>query len=98
MSYAVTSIDQSRANAEALLSISRGHWGIENRLHWVRDVTFGEDNCRMRTGDGPQNLAAMRNASLTVLRTNRINGIASALRDFATQPFKLLKLLRILKN
>lgn len=98
MSYVITSLDRDRASAADLLAFNRGHWGIENRLHWVRDVTFGEDTCRMRTGDGPQNLAALRNAGLTVMRLAGHNAIASALRDFATRPYDLIKMLRILKN
>lgn len=76
--------------------MNRGHWGIENRLHWVRDVTFGEDGCRMRTGDGPQNLAALRNAAMTLLRATKNNAIAAALRTFATKPWELIKMLRSL--
>lgn len=98
VSYVITSLDRDRASAADLLAFNRGHWGIENRLHWVRDVTFGEDTCRMRTGDGPQNLAALRNAGLTVMRLAGHNAIASALRDFATRPYDLIKMLRSLKN
>jgi hypothetical protein len=74
VSYAVTSLSAQRASAEDLLRFNRGHWGIENRLHWVRDVTFGEDGCRMRTGDGPQNLAALRNAGLFATPGSRCCG------------------------
>jgi predicted transposase YbfD/YdcC len=98
VSYAITSVDKSRASAETLLEANRGHWGIENRLHWVRDVTMGEDACRMKTGEGPQNLAAIRNAGLTLLRTSGCNAIASTLRDYATKPWELLKMLRSFKN
>ena len=47
--------------AARLLEIWRGHWGIENRLHWVRDVVFGEDRSQVRTESAPQLLAALRN-------------------------------------
>jgi len=94
VSYAITSLDRQRANAADLLAFNRGHWGIENRLHWVRDVTFGEDGCRMKTGDGPQNLATIRNAGLTAMRLAGHKGIASTLRDFAAKPLELLKMLR----
>ena len=59
--YAITSLPVERADAARLLSIWRGHWGIENRLHWVRDVVFGEDQSRVRTGSAPQLPAALRN-------------------------------------
>ena len=50
VSYAISSLPATDADARRLLSLSRGHWGIENRLHWVRDVTFDEDRSQMRTG------------------------------------------------
>jgi len=59
MSYAITSVPRSRAGAAALLAWHRGHWGIENRVRYVRDVTMGEDGNRTRVGSGPQVLVAM---------------------------------------
>jgi hypothetical protein len=50
------------------LALSRGHWGIENRLHLVRDATCREDACRTRSGTAPQVLAAFRNTALSCLR------------------------------
>jgi hypothetical protein len=52
--YLITSVPRERAGAATLLGWARGHWGIENRLHYVRDVTMGEDANRTRTGSGPQ--------------------------------------------
>ncbi|WP_146403659.1 ISAs1 family transposase [Planctomycetes bacterium CA13] len=98
VSHAITSLGPDRANAKHLLDLNRGHWGIENRLHWVRDVTMGEDKCRARTGHGPVNLACLRNASLTFLRDAGHSGIATALRTFATKPTDLLKLLSRFKK
>jgi hypothetical protein len=70
--HANTSLSPERADAARLLArlleLARAHWGIENRLHWVRDVTLGEDACRVRTGAAPQVLAACRNAVLTLVR------------------------------
>lgn len=60
--YGITSLTSAKANAERLLELVRGHWRIENCLHYVRDVTLGEDGCRVRTGTAPQALAAPRNA------------------------------------
>jgi predicted transposase YbfD/YdcC len=96
--YAITSVPRSRADAALLLTRWRDHWGIENRLHWVRDVTFGEDQCRVKLGRAPQNLAAFRNAAITLLRIAGVSEIAHALRDFAYQPRKLLRFLGIMKN
>ncbi len=96
--YAITSVDRSRGDAALLLDRWQGHWGIENRLHWIRDVTWGEDQCQVKTGYAPQNLAAFRNAPLSLLRHAGILEIAPTLRDFAYQPRKLLRFLGIMKK
>ena len=66
-----------------MLALARGHWGIENRLHYVRDVTLGEDACRVRSDAAPQVLAALRNVVLTLLRAAGHTNIAAALRAIA---------------
>ncbi len=90
---AITSLDPERASAKQLLAISRGHWGIENRLHWVRDVSFGEDACRVRTGEAPEILAAIRNAALRLMRSSGLSEIAAALRRHAAKPHEALRLI-----
>jgi predicted transposase YbfD/YdcC len=82
--YFVTSLGQTVDGAR-LLQLIRGHWGIENRLHWVRDVTFGEDASRVRSGNAPQILAALRNAVLGLLHLHGATNIAAALRQIAWQ-------------
>ena len=66
--YAITSLTPEEADAARLLGLSRAHWGIENRLHWVRDVTCREDDARTRSENAPQTLAALRNTALPVIR------------------------------
>jgi predicted transposase YbfD/YdcC len=66
--YAITSLSADKAGAADLLALSREHWGIENRLHHVRDVTYREDQGRTNAGHAPQVLAALRNTALTMLR------------------------------
>jgi predicted transposase YbfD/YdcC len=58
-------------NAETFAKAVRSHWGIENSLHWVLDVTFREDDCRVRKGHAPQNFSALRKLALTLLRTDQ---------------------------
>ncbi|MGH2603415.1 MAG: ISAs1 family transposase [Dehalococcoidia bacterium] len=90
--YAITSLGPA-VGATRLLSSLRGHWAIENRLHWVRDVTFGEDACQVRSGAAPQVLAALRNTVITLLRDAGWTNLAAALRHYAWQPGVALTLL-----
>lgn len=66
--YAITSLPLEKLDPAALLQLSRNHWRIENSLFHVRDVTFREDACRVRSGPAPQVLAEIRNATLTLIR------------------------------
>jgi len=66
--YAITSVAPDKLEPAALLQLSRDHWAIENRLFHVRDVTFGEDACRVRSGSAPKALADIRSAALTLIR------------------------------
>ena len=56
--YAVTSLTVTQATYAQLAAIIRGHWGIEDRLHWVRDMDFDEDRSQIRTGSGPRIMAS----------------------------------------
>jgi predicted transposase YbfD/YdcC len=84
--YYVTSLAPERADAKALLALTRGHWGIENRLHYVRDVTFDEDRSQMRRGAIPQTFAACRNLVIGLLRHSGATNIAATLRTYAARP------------
>jgi predicted transposase YbfD/YdcC len=96
--YAVSSLPRNRADAHRLLAVWRDHWGIENRSHYVRDVTLAEDACRIRKGDAPQNLAALRNAIVSLLRLAGHTNIAAALRECTWKTQSLLAMLGILNN
>jgi len=61
--YGITALTPVQANPSLLLKLNRGHWGIENRSHTVKDVTFNEVNEQIRTGSGPQVMACLRNES-----------------------------------
>src|SRR5208283_5048538 len=65
---AITSLGRREASAARLLKIARQHWHIENRLHYVRDVSLGEDACRVRSGSAPQLLAGLRNTVIGLIR------------------------------
>lgn len=98
VSYAITSVPADQADAATLLDWHRGHWGVENRLHWVRDVTMGEDANRTHAGAGAQVLAALRNAAISQLRAWGSTNIAASLRRNAARAGDLLKVLYNLKN
>jgi len=66
--YGITSLTAEEAGAERLLQLSRDHWGIENKQHYVRDVSCREDQSRTNAGHAPQVLATVRNTALTLLR------------------------------
>ena len=90
--YLITSLGAQEAPPQRLLQLCRGHWGIENRLHWVRDVTFDEDRCQVRSGSAPQVLAALRNTVIGLLRCEGASNIAAALRSYAAHPERALAL------
>ena len=94
----LTSVPRSEANAGQLLEWVRGHWSIENRSHYVRDVTMGEDASRVRTKSGPQVMAAMRNATIGFLRFTGATNIAEAIRRNASRVGELFTKLGILKQ
>jgi hypothetical protein len=90
---AITSVSRRRAPAARLLRLSRQHWHVENKLHYVRDVTMGEDACRVRSGTAPQLLASVRNLAIGLLARAGVRNKAAALRHHAAKPLKALALL-----
>jgi len=90
--YAITSLRPDQADAARLAALWRGHWSIENRLHWVRDVTFDEDRSQIRTGHAPHVVAALRNTAISILRRAGHTNIAAALRTYAAKPREVLAL------
>jgi predicted transposase YbfD/YdcC len=91
--YGISSLGRGRADAADLLGRVRGHWGIENRVHGVRDETLGEDRCRARKGSTPQVLAAIRNAAVYLLGKVKAASKAAATRRLAAHPQEALALL-----
>lgn len=91
--YGVTSLTPRQADAARLLQLVRGHWCIENRLHWVRDVTFDEDRSTVRCGNIPQVMAVFRNLAIGLARLAGHTNIAAACRYFAAHPWAALSLL-----
>lgn len=88
--YVITSADHAAAPPAALAAWVQGHWGIENRLHWVRDVSFDEDASQVRTGNAPRVMATLRNTAISLLRLTGYTNIAAALRHHARHPDQTL--------
>ena len=93
--YAITDLQAHQARPWQLADWIRGHWSIENKIHWVRDVTYDEDRSQIRTGTGPQVMAALRNAAIGALRLAGITNIAAATRHHARNANRPLALLGI---
>ena len=94
--YGVTSLGPDRAGPERLLRLVRQHWSIENKSHWVRDVTFDEDRSQVRCGSIPQVMAAFRNTAMGLMRYAGETNIAAACRRFAAKPWAALALIGII--
>ncbi|MGH3875384.1 MAG: ISAs1 family transposase [Pseudonocardiaceae bacterium] len=93
--YAITDLGPHHARPDELATWIRGHWQIENGLHWVRDVTFAEDLSTIRTGAAPQVMASLRNLVISLHRLAGATNIAAALRHHARDARRPLHLLMI---
>ncbi|MBP2411521.1 putative transposase YbfD/YdcC [Arthrobacter stackebrandtii] len=90
--YIVTSLTPAQGKPELIGSLIRGHWGIENGLHWRRDVTWREDESQVRRGNAPRVMASLRNIAITILRLEGETNIAKATRGARNYPHRALKL------
>lgn len=89
----ITSLPLSLLPAPNLLALVRAHWHIENRSHWRRDVTLGEDDCKVATGQVPRVLASLNNAVLALFDSLRVDNVARQMRLFSASPQRALDLL-----
>jgi predicted transposase YbfD/YdcC len=89
----ITSLSKDRATPDMLLRDNRLHWGIEDRVHYVRDFTYDEDRCQIKTKNGPQMMACIRNFVISILNLLGLSKIASTLRFFASRPHEALGVL-----
>ena len=93
--YLISGQSRTQVSAEQLLALNRGHWGIENRLHHVRDMAYDEDRCRARKGNITRALACLRNFAISLLRLHQVPNIKAALRGLAAQASKVLQMRRL---
>ena len=81
-------------NAQVLYNGIRSHWGIENSLHWVKDVIFREDASKIRTENAPQNTSILRNMAINIFRLNEYRNLAQAQRLVANDIRQLKQLIK----
>jgi len=93
--FGITSLPHERAGAKKLLGVVRGHWGIENGLHYVRDVTLREDASRIRKGSAPQVMAILRNIVVFLFERFGHKNAAAATRHYVCHPEKTVEVLSI---
>jgi predicted transposase YbfD/YdcC len=89
----VTSLSAREAAPEHLATYVRGHWSIENKVHWVRDVTFRENASRIRTGSRPRVMATLRNLAVGLIRQAGYTKIAETIRKIKHNTHLLLTIL-----
>jgi predicted transposase YbfD/YdcC len=98
VAYAITSLDRGRADADNVLKRWQVHWHIENRLHWVRDVTFTEDASQIHKGQAPEVFALLRNAAITLIRQFGFSSVATGKRELQMGPEGVLSHFRELAS
>ena len=91
--YGLTNLPRKKASASRLLAFQQAHWRIENRLHYRRDVTLGEDACQVRITGAPQALAALNGGVLALMDWLHVPNVASQMRHFCAHPLEALHLL-----
>ena len=91
--FIITSLDAREAAPVHLAGYVRGHWTIENKVHWVRDVTFREDSPQVRTGPKPRTMATLRNLAIGLIRQAGYTKIAATIRQIRYDTALLLGIL-----
>jgi predicted transposase YbfD/YdcC len=93
VSYAITSLTREEASASRLMEIVRGHWGIENGLHYRKDKTLKEDGCRLKIGEAAQVMAVINNLIIGMVMRQGIKNLAAARRSYNAHPHEALNLI-----
>ena len=93
IAFGLTSLSVAEASPQRLLSLVRGEWEIENRLHYVRDMTYDEDRSQVRKGNRPQVMAGIRNLAISLMRLAGADSISAATRYLGRRLERPLRLL-----
>jgi predicted transposase YbfD/YdcC len=88
--YGWTSLTRQRCSIEDLFHVIRDHWTVENRLHWRRDATLGEDRCGVRVPSVAQMLAVLNSLVLSLMDFHQVSNVARQIRRFSSHPDETL--------
>ena len=93
VAFGITDLTPDQADASTIGGLVRGHWGIETRLHWVRDVVYDEDRSQVRTENGPRVMATLRNTAISLLRHVGVPNIQRAVNYLHRHPQQVARIL-----
>lgn len=96
--YGITSRPAEKADAEKILEIVRGHWSIENSCHYILDMVYDEDRCRIRTGYGPENVSRLRRMAISIIKSKSVISVAQKMRELSFNTRAVLDYLKMTKN
>jgi predicted transposase YbfD/YdcC len=96
--YGITSRPEDEADAEKILRIIRGHWSIENSCHYILDWNYDEDRCRIKTGNGPENMTCLRRLAISIIKSKNVSSVAQKMRQLSFNTRAVLDYLKITKN
>ena len=84
--FLITNLDHLQADAQRLFELKREYWSIENKLHYRKDLVFGEDRSTIRKGHGPENMSALRNFAISFLMANNIGNVKRCVENMQHDP------------
>ncbi len=96
--YGITIRPPDQADAQQILTTSRGHWCIENRCHYVIDWNYDEDRSRIRTGHGPENLTRLRCFAVGLIQSKGVTSVVQKMRGLTMKGRLVFDYLRMTKN
>jgi len=96
--YGITSRKNGEADAEKILKVVRGHWSIENSCHYILDWNYDEDRCRIRTGNGPENITRLRRFAISVIKSKKVYSVAQKMRELSFNARAVFDYLKMTKK
>lgn len=96
--YGITSRSEEEAGPKKILQIVRGHWSIENSCHYILDWNFDEDRCRIRTGNGPENMTRLRRLAISIIKSKKVKSVAQKMRQLSFNTRAVLDYLKLTNN